>query len=796
MYRIIFYSIMLMGSIGLLPAQTATQMLRGTVTDKESSIPLPGVRVLVLGTTQGAMTDDRGNFSIPNVEVGRHDVQASMIGYENATAQVQVISGKEAIVSLALIEKIYTTDEAVISVAGEKAAALNDLASVSARQFTIDESRRYAGARDDVSRMAANFAGVAGGNSGRNDIVIRGNSPLGMLWRLEGIDIPNPNHFGGFGTTGGPVSMLNNNVLANSDFLTGAFPATYGNASAGVFDLRLRNGNSNKHEFLGQFGFNGFELGAEGPISKAKGSSYLANYRYSTLGLFKLMGISFGVSGLPQYQDAMFHVNLPTTKYGTFSVFGLGGTNNITFEPSTTVDTTNAIDFGSRQRLQNGTTVGVLGITHKLIIGTKSYTQISLSTTYQNERTDIDTLSWTLDAATQKRVYSTNLGRFFAQKYTQQRQAASFIFNHKANTRLTFRTGLTLNRIEPKFLDSVYSTIFQQYIRLHDIQGSTYLTQLYGQAKYRASEKLTLFGGAYSQHFSLNGRVSFEPRLSATYQVAPKQTLSLAFGRHAQLQPMPIYFQETTLKPEMTKVQTNKNLDYTYSNHFVAGYDITLGENFRIKTEAYYQRINKAPVTQYSSAFSMLNYGADFGFPNVDSLVNKGEGQNYGIELTIEKFFSKHYYFLLTNSLFDSRYKASDGVWRSTAFNTRFISNALFGYELPIGKNNVLAIDMKQAVGGGRRYTPIDVAQSAAQGKAVYDTQNAWSAHFKTFQKTDITLSFRKNGKRMSQRWALQVENVLGIKNPFTTSYDPERNKLVTQNQLGRFIVGQYKIEF
>jgi hypothetical protein len=142
--------------------------------------------------------------------------------------------------------------------------------------------------------MASNFAGVSGANDARNDIIIRGNSPSGLLWQLEGLNIPNPNHFGSLSSTGGPVSMLNNNVLDKSDFMTSAFPAQYGNALSGVFDLSLRNGNNEKYEFLGQVGFNGFELGAEGPFSKNSKSSFLINYRYSTLALFQQIGINFG----------------------------------------------------------------------------------------------------------------------------------------------------------------------------------------------------------------------------------------------------------------------------------------------------------------------------------------------------------------------------------------------------------------------------------------------------------------------------------------------------------------------
>jgi hypothetical protein len=178
---------------------------------------------------------------------------------------------------------VYTLDDVTVRPDIRKDQAINEMAVVSARSFTIDETERYAGSLGDPSRMAANFAGVTSVSDQRNDIVIRGNSPLGLLWRLEGLEIPNPNHFGSIGTTGGPISMLNINHLTNSDFYTGAFPAEYGNALAGAFDIRMRNGNNQKHEFMGQMGFNGFELGAEGPFSSNSQASYMANFRYSTL---------------------------------------------------------------------------------------------------------------------------------------------------------------------------------------------------------------------------------------------------------------------------------------------------------------------------------------------------------------------------------------------------------------------------------------------------------------------------------------------------------------------------------
>jgi len=195
-------------------------------------------------------------------------------------------------------------DEVVVKAGGNPQDAINELAMVSSRGFDMEETNRYAGSRNDPARMAQNFAGVSGANDSRNDIIIRGNSPTGVLWRLEGIDIPNPNHFGAMGTTGGPVSILNNNLLCKSDFMTSAFPAQYGNATAGVFDLSMRKGNAHRREHLVQMGFNGFELGTEGPLGGENGASYLINYRYSTLALMQNIGLSPGTGdAIPYYQD-------------------------------------------------------------------------------------------------------------------------------------------------------------------------------------------------------------------------------------------------------------------------------------------------------------------------------------------------------------------------------------------------------------------------------------------------------------------------------------------------------------
>ncbi|MBK9014232.1 MAG: carboxypeptidase-like regulatory domain-containing protein [Saprospiraceae bacterium] len=323
-------------------SQEPTQTIRGTVTDKESNITLIGAEVAVLSIDPvvGDVTDSDGHFKIGKIPVGRHTIQVSYLGYEPMTVpNLLVTAGKELVLNLELVESAVQLEVATVIAKHDKAEALNEMATVSARSFSVEETSRYAGSFYDPARMATNYAGVAVGSSDdlSNEIVVRGNSPSGILWRLEGVEIPNPNHFGSMGGSGGGISMLSSSTLSNSDFYTGAFPSEFGNALSGVFDLNLRNGNNEKREYAIMFGALGLEGAAEGPFRKGGQGSYLINYRYATLGLLAAAGINIAGDVTPKYSDVSFKMNMPTQKAGTFAIFGLAGQNSVQFSPKKTV---------------------------------------------------------------------------------------------------------------------------------------------------------------------------------------------------------------------------------------------------------------------------------------------------------------------------------------------------------------------------------------------------------------------------------------------------------------------------
>ena len=318
-------------------SQNYVQTVRGSLTDKDSNAPLWGASVVVVNSSPliGALTDSAGNFKLINVPVGRHTLKITFIGYEDIVLpELLVSTGKETVLNLEMKEKVNSMKTVTINADKIKDKALNPMATVSARSFNVEETGRYAACIDDPSRMAQSYAGVSSNGDESNEIIIRGNSPRGLLWRLEGIEIPNPNHFSnGQGDSGGGVCMLSNNMLSNSDFFTGAFPAEYGNALSGVFDINLRKGNSEKREYAFQLGVLGMEASAEGPFSNTGKSSYLFSYRYSTLDFLYKIGINVAGNIVPKYQDMQFNIYLPTAKAGKFNLWGLGGTSNTSNTP-------------------------------------------------------------------------------------------------------------------------------------------------------------------------------------------------------------------------------------------------------------------------------------------------------------------------------------------------------------------------------------------------------------------------------------------------------------------------------
>lgn len=764
-----------------------TQTIRGRLFDEASKSPIPfaSIAVISINPQIGSQTDMEGYYKMSNVPLGRQTIKVSYIGYEPLVVpDIIVTAGKEVILNLNLTESLTKLDEVVVSYdrKNDPTVTNNDMATVSSRSFNLDDTKKYAGALGDPSRMAANFAGVIAGNDSRNDIVVRGNTPNAMLWQLEGLNIPNPNHFGSNFNTGGPVSMLNSNNLAKSDFFSGAFPAQYGNANGGVFDLRLREGNNEKHEFLGQIGFNGFEIGAEGPFSKNSKASYLINYRYSTLGAFQAIGVDLGTgAATPLYQDLNFKVTIPTKGNGKFTAFGLGGISAIDLLGSD-VDTTATNFYGSKsQNTYPRYHSAIGGISYEKSLTDKTWMKLTLgaSRSYNDYRTDSISLI-------NKNIILESQGAFTDDKYS-----AVFMLTHKFNAKNSLVAGVNHDFTQFDYVNRDFPTVNSEIVRVKQ-KGELNLTQGYVQWKHRFTNKFTANVGLHSQYFDINQQAVIEPRFGLKLALGAKSSINLGYGLHHQTLPTYNLFLQNS-----NGVQTNKNLDFTRSNHVVLGFESNIAKNIKFKIETYYQAIDQVPVTNYPSTFSALNTGASFNPDDQADLVNKGTGTNYGAEITLERFFYKGFYFLITGSVFDSKYKGSDKIERNTAFNTKYAANALAGKEFKLGKKgSVLYANIKGTTLGGKYFTPLDFAASKQAGVAIFDDTKAFSEQQTPYFRMDVKIGYRKDFKKSSFEIAVDLQNVSNNKNIFAQGYNPYSNTISYEYQQGFFPVPMLKFTF
>jgi hypothetical protein len=779
MKRILFLLALLSVS-GMVLSQEIrlTQTVRGTIIDEQSGNGLGYASITVEGSNSASVADSSGNFKLKSIPIGRQTIRITLSGYEEAIVRnIEVTSSKEVVIEIRLKERIQKMEEVVLVAGRQKNKAINEAAVVSARQFSMDEAVRYAGSRNDPSRMAQNFAGVSGTNDARNDIVIRGNSPAGVLWRMDGIDIPNPNHFSTLGATGGPVSILNTNTLKNSDFLTSAFPSAYGNALAGVFDMRMRNGNDEKYEFLGQMGFNGFELGVEGPLSKKTKSSFLFNYRYSMVAAIQSVGLNIGTgSATPYYQDLHFKFNMPTKKFGTFSWFGLGGESHINFKPEDNdEDDLYASPDGSVRDRTYKSLTGVTGLTHTYFFNPTTSGKLTLAVSGSQFRGNEDIIE---EDSSRRDAFDI--------RYLQVKYSAGYSINKKINSKNQFTIGfvadmnrLTLKQDLIKDGDSLQSNLV-------DSKENASLLKAFANFNHRFTDKLSTNLGVYYQYFTLNNSYAIEPRWNIKYQFRPNQSLAFGVGVHSQLQPLEVYFYQSE-NGSGGKELTNKHLDMARSLHGVLGYDINFSKQLRLKAEVYGQYIYDAAVESMPSSFSMLNAGADFGFPDKTNLINDGNGYNYGFELTIERFLHKGFYYLFTGSVFQSRYRGSDEVWRNTAFNGNYTANLLGGKEIKLTERTSVGIDTKIALAGGQRYTPFDKDASVAAGYVIYKEDEAYSLQNDLYWRWDFKVSFTRNGRKATQKWYIDFQNVTANNNIYVRTLNPKTGKAGEIKQIGFF---------
>lgn len=763
-------------------AQTLRQTVRGRIIDEDSMTPLPGATVRVIGTeSHGATTDPDGNFRIEGVPVGRISLSVTYIGYEEELLpNILLTSGKETVLDLTLKESLIAMEAIEISSDMDKSAISNEMAITSARGFTVEETKRYAGSFNDPARMVSAFAGVDTDPSGDNSIIVRGNSPKGIQWRLEGIDIPNPNHFSEEGATGGPINALNSQMLSNSEFYTGAFAPEFGNALSGVFDMKLRKGNNEKREYSFSLGALGTEATIEGPFTKGGRASYLVNYRYSTLTLLNNLGL-VDFDGIPKYQDVSFKVFAPTKSLGTFSIFGLGGKSKIREEEFD--DENDQVLLGRGDFDAN---MGVVGITQYWSLTEKTFLQNSFSVSqngsgYEGYEPDAEEQLFNVEDMQLKK---------------NSMKAASTL-HHKFSARHTVQAGIVYTHHKFEFYDREFQSVSGEYILESDKRGEADQYQGFVSWKFRPWQNVSLVSGLHAQKVSLNDEISFEPRASVRWQFHPLQAITAGFGLHAKMESLPNYY---SIVPDANGEMSmpNQDLGFAKARHYVVGYENKLTPNLFLKVEGYYQQLFNIPVeNDPASSYSLINQAEGF---TDRALVNAGSGKNLGVEVTLERYFANDYYFLFTTSLYDSRYTALDGIERNTQFNGRFVGNLLFGKEFKLNtkpnRNKVLGFSAKVSSLGPRRFTPINETESVAQDRTVLYEDRAFSEKGDNVFIANLAITYRIDKGRIGQELKLDLQNATNNAGMIGRYYDTTQGKIKEINQLSLLPVLIYTVQF
>jgi hypothetical protein len=757
------------------------QTLRGSTIDKSIKTLLSGTTIELIGDiNKNTITNSDGYFKFDLIPVGRYSVRVSFIGYKTITIpNISIESGKETFLSVEMEEDINDNKEVIVQSGQNKTRPINDAALVSGRMFSVEETRRFAAGLNDPSRIATSFPGVSA-TGDQNSLSIRGNAPNGLLWRMEGVEISNPNHFARVGTSGGGISILSAQLLANSDFLTGAFPSEYGNALSGVFDIYLRKGNNSKREFSFSASTIGIDLTTEGYFKKGSKSSYLVNYRYGFLTLMEQLGFKISDAST-RFQDLSYHINLPTKHIGTFSLFGFGGLSN-----QNRVALNDAYNFNQNASTRSGTldlsNTGSSGLIHSINIGKKTSIKTSYSLNGTNYREEDN-------------YYNKIDGPLIVTRNNQFKELNAIVSinaTHKLSKKHLLKIGFNTNG-KNFFLNQreAVSNVLKDKVKE---EGNARLSQYFVQWKWDPSNKIRFQTGLHGQYFALNHSTALEPRMGVRIQTGKKQFLSAGYGLHSQIQPLGNYF--ARIKVGVDTIQPNKNLNFSKAQHYVIGYSIQFLQNWNFKLEAYYQSLYDIPVSaSTSTSFSLLNQEDNYV---IAALKNKGKGKNYGVEMTLERFWNDQFYFLSTLSLYQSKYQASDLIWRSTRFNSNSIFSVTTGKEwkLSTKKTSTIAVDLKITNHGGVRVTPINLPQSIIKKTTVLDNARIYEERLPDIFRIDLQMQWKTQYKKMTGSFIGGVQNLLNRKNPVSQFYNSGTGGIKYNYLLGLIPVVGYKIDF
>lgn len=736
--------------------EDARQHIRGRVKSRILQSPLRGATIKISGpSTRTVFSDENGNFEINDIPAGGYAVSTSRVGYVS-TEQLELVnnSAKDSYIEIYLDEQLKQLQEVHVFYKGNYVSP-NPMVLSGANHLTPEKASRFAGSMDDPARMVTAFAGVSSGVS-TNSIAVRGNAPNMLLWRLEGIEIENPNHFANISSLGGGVlSSLSGHVLGSSEFLVSAFPANYNNAVAGVFDMKFRNGNTKRQQYTFQAGILGLDLAAEGPIKAFSGGSYLMNYRYSSTGLANKLKSKNKLDQILDYQDLNFKVTIPTTKFGEISLWGTALKDHFSSD-LVAADRWKYRDDSKYSEMKQLS--AALGLSQRINIRENAYLRNTISKVMSRTEAFEDILSFSMAHRPYLNFKNSNDNLVISSSY-----------NRKFSAKHSNMTGVTVTRKSFDIDFDMAPSFLAPPEQISASKGSTTLLSAYSSSLFHFNDRLSGTAGVNIQFLSLNNDKSLEPRLSLRWMKSAQSIFTAGYGLNSRMSTMDLYFVKSSKEEKSTP---NRDLGFLKSHHVNVSYERKLSHGRRFQIEPYVQFLYHVPVIPDSS-YSIVNR-SDFYVK--DLFKNEGKGINLGVDFTYEQSLRDGFYYLFTATLFSSRYRGGDNIWYNTRFNRTFVTNFLVGKEWFIGqdKRDVLAVNLKLVFQGGERYSPVDFSATMKHPEkdVIYDNQQAFSKQLPAMPLVNYGVSYRMNRGKVSHEWALKGLNANGYKEYYGHQYN------------------------
>jgi hypothetical protein len=570
----------------------------------------------------------------------------------------------------------------------------------------------------------------------------------------------------------GGVNILSAQMLDHSVLITGAFPAGYGNARSGVMDMSFREGNSEVHEQTIQLGLIGLEAAAEGPINANNGSSYLANYRYSTVGLLTNLGVDFGDEAI-NYQDGAFKLSFPGKQGGKWNVLGVGGWSSNVFEGSR--DSTLWEVDKDRMNIDFTSNTLIFGGGHeRKFIGSNLHWKTDLIYSRMQSRREgariMDDLSLRLQES---------------DEYQEEKLGLRSEINKKLRSNGLLRAGLRASW-QQYFLDVLFSNNYftntsRDLLDVQFLQFQPYIEyrQMFGK---RWNLKIGLHSmGVAGENFLF----SPEPRASLAFLTRNNGQVALAYGLHSQL-------------PAPQLLAKNADLDLLKAHHIGLRFHQQIGNDQRLSMELFHQSMFDVPVTVATSSFSGLNVIEVYN-PFIDEVVSEGTGVNRGIELEWQRFMVDEWFALANATLFRSEYTGSDGVRRSTLFDGQYAANLAGGREFTWqrkGKSRILGIHLRGVYYGGWRQTPVDESASLENGFMVFDDEQAYSETLPDYFRMDLRIYLKRNAEGRNAMVALDLQNLTNQRNVAYRYFDFQQQQTVDRLQLGLIPILSWRLDF